>query len=64
MSVFWRRVADFSQRGLSLTLAGLTVVGLVILAQEGRGVMHRRKQGKALKNSQANVTSQENQVSW
>lgn len=58
-------MADFTQRGISLTLAGLTVVGLVILVQEGQGVVQRYKQGKALKNSQTNVpTSQENQVSF
>ena len=56
-------MADFTQRGLSLTLAGLTVVGLVILAQEGGGVVHRYKQGKALKNSSASTTSQDIQVS-
>ena len=63
MSVFWRRIADYSQRGISLTLAGLTVLGLVILVQEGQGVMYRRKQGRALQNAPATVTSQDNQVS-
>lgn len=60
-SIFWRRIADYSQRGISITLVGLTVLGLVILAQEGQGVMYRRKQGKALKNSIANT---DNQVSY
>ncbi len=62
-SVFWRRIADYSQRSVSITLAGLTVLGLVILGQEGQGVVHRYKQGKALKKSMANTASQDNQVS-
>ena len=62
-SVFWRRIADYSQRGLSLTLAGLTVLGLVILVQEGQGVMYRRKHGRALQNAPPTVASQDNQVS-
>ena len=64
MSLFWRRVADYTQRGLSITLAGLTVLGLVILAQEGHGVVHRYKQGKALKSSTAQAASQDNQVRY
>ena len=62
-SLFWRRLADYSQRGISITLAGLTVLGLVILTQEGQGVVYRYKQGKALKNSMANTSSKDNQVS-
>ena len=62
-SVFWRRIADYSQRSVSITLAGLTVLGLVILAQEGQGVVHRYKQGKALKKTMASTASQDNQVS-
>ena len=63
MSLFWRRVADYTQRSISITLAGLTVLGLVILGQEGQGVVHRYKQGKALKNSMANASPQDSQVS-
>ena len=59
-SVFWRRVADYTQRSITITLAGLTVLGLVVLAQEGQGVVYRYKQGKALK---ANTASQDSQVS-
>lgn len=62
-SLFWRRIADYTQRSISFTLVGLTVLGLVILAQEGQGVIYRYKQGKALKNSMANTASQDNQVS-
>ena len=63
-SVFWRRIADYSQRSISITLAGLTVLGLMILAQEGQGVVHRYKQGKALKKTMASTASQDNQVSY
>ena len=48
MAPLWGRIADYSQRGISILLFGLTVVGTLLLAQGGYGVVQRRKQRKAL----------------
>lgn len=44
MAISWSRVADMSQRGVSLMLSGLTLVGLGVLANGGYGVYKRKKQ--------------------
>ena len=43
----WGRVADYTQRTMSVLLFGLTVYGLVILTRGGIDVLKRHKQRKA-----------------
>ena len=51
MALFWSRVADFTQRGIAVVLFSMTVVGTVILAQGGYGVVRRHRERKALEKS-------------
>lgn len=48
MALTWGWVADFTQRGIALTMFALTLYGSVILARGGYGVVQRRRQRKAL----------------
>ncbi len=48
----WSRVADFAQRTFSVSLLGLTLCGVLVLAQGGYGVVQRRKQQKAVEITQ------------
>ena len=51
MALFWSRVADFTQRRIAVVLFSMTVVGTVILAQGGYGVVRRHRERKALEKS-------------
>lgn len=46
MRTSWGRLADFSQKTISLCLVGLTIYGAVMLVNGGRGVFRRRKERK------------------
>lgn len=48
MAIPWSRVADMTQRTVSLALSGLTLVGLAVLARGGYGVMQRKKNRESL----------------
>ncbi len=48
----WSRVADIAQRTLSVTLLGLSLYGVAVLAQGGYNVMQRKKLQKAVDSSQ------------
>lgn len=48
MAISWSRVADMTQRTVSLALSGLTLVGLAVLARGGYGVLQRKKQREVL----------------
>ncbi len=48
----WSRVADFAQRTFSVSLLGLTLCGVLVLAQGGYRVVQRRKQQKAVEITQ------------
>ena len=41
--VNWTAVADYAQRGISLTLFGLSLVGLAILGQGGYMKLQKRR---------------------
>lgn len=55
MAISWSRVADMTQRTVSLALSGLTLVGLAVLARGGYGVLQRKNQRAALE-QQKNVS--------
>ena len=44
-------MADFTQRGITALLFGMTVFGTVVLAQGGYGVVRRHRERKALEKS-------------
>lgn len=46
--VSWSRIADRAQQTVSLSLFGLTMIGLVMLGRGGYGIIQRRKERKAL----------------
>ena len=48
MAISWSRVADMTQRSVSLALSGLTLLGLAVLAHGGYGVLQRKNQRAAL----------------
>lgn len=48
MALTWGWLADFTQRGIALTMFALTLYGSVILVRGGYGVMQRRRQRRAL----------------
>ncbi len=48
----WSRVADLAQRSLSVTLLGLSLYGVAVLAQGGYIVVKKRKQRKTMDASQ------------
>lgn len=45
------RLADYAQRGITLTLMGLTLYGGYVLTVGGWGVIQRRKQRKVTYNT-------------
>lgn len=49
MALFWSRVADMTQRTVSVALFGLTLLGLGVLAKGGYDVMERKKERDARK---------------
>lgn len=55
----WSRLADYTQRTLSVMLLGLTIYGGVVLANGGYGVVQRRKQQKVLEDTAEKAKSSE-----
>lgn len=48
----WTRIADYSQRTVSILLFGLTIYGLSIMVRGGHGVLKRRKERQLLNSEQ------------
>lgn len=57
MAFSWSRVADLTQRSVSIGLFGLTLVSLGVLSKGGYDSVQRRKMRKATESAEQNSTS-------